>query len=252
MMSSSYIQELFSLENKVIAVTGASRGIGLEIAKAYSSCGAITIGMGRTKIDSAAMNMQYVKCDITIEESVAEDFSSIQSKYGRLDVLVNAAGITNSSPYLLKPLEVLKETLATNLLATYNTSELASKIMANNGGGSIVNITSIASLQGFPNNPAYVASKGGVSAMSKALALDYAPLGIRVNCVAPGYIHTAMTHNSYSNNEKNAERVARMMIKRWGCPSDLVGASIFLASNASAYITGIELVVDGGWTAKGI
>ena len=105
---------------------------------------------------------------------------------------------------------------------------------------------------GFPGNPAYVASKGGVRALTKALALDYASKNIRVNNIVPGYVCTAMTEKSYLDEKLYSERLDRMMIQRWGKAEDLAGAAIYLASEASSYVTGIDLIIDGGWTAKGL
>lgn len=119
-------------------------------------------------------------------------------------------------------------------------------------GGSVINITSIGSYLGFPGNPAYIASKGGIRALTKALALDYASKKIRVNNIVPGYIHTPMAEKSYLDEKSNRERLDRMMIKRWGEAEDLVGAAIYLSSDASSYVTGIDLIIDGGWTAKGL
>ena len=124
--------------------------------------------------------------------------------------------------------------------------------MKGGSGGSIINITSINSMMGFPDNPAYVASKGGLRMLAKALAIDYSNRNIRVNCIAPGYIRTVMTKESYNDKEKREHRTKHTILGRWGNPEDLVGATIFLASNASSYITGIDLFVDGGWSAKGI
>src|SRR5262245_57551582 len=127
---------------------------------------------------------------------------------------------------------------------------IASRWMSN--ASSIVFVTSINSVLGFPGNPAYVAAKGGLRQLTKALALDLGSRGIRVNALAPGYIRTFMTESSYANTEQRAARTARTMLGRWGEPSDLVGAAIFLLSDASNYVTGQDLFVDGGWTAKGL
>ncbi len=118
--------------------------------------------------------------------------------------------------------------------------------------GSIINITSLSSEQGFPNNPGYAASKGGIKAFTKSLAIDLGSKGIRVNCVIPGYIKTDMTINSYNQMKTNKERLERIILNRWGNPDDLIGTFIFLISDASKYITGIDLPVDGGWLAKGL
>ena len=118
--------------------------------------------------------------------------------------------------------------------------------------GSIVAVTSIGSILAFPNNPGYIAAKGGLRMMSKALALDLGPSNIRVNSILPGYINTEMTATSYNDPISRESRASRTMLGRWGEANDLVGAAIFLASDASQYITGTDLIVDGGWTAKGL
>jgi NAD(P)-dependent dehydrogenase (short-subunit alcohol dehydrogenase family) len=120
------------------------------------------------------------------------------------------------------------------------------------GAGCIINVTSINSVLAFPDNPGYVAAKGGLRMLTKALARDLAASGIRVNNIAPGYIRTAMTEASYADPAKNAERVSHMMIPRWGEPHEVAGAAVYLASPAASYVTGIDLFVDGGWTAKGL
>jgi gluconate 5-dehydrogenase len=119
-------------------------------------------------------------------------------------------------------------------------------------GGAIINVASIGGLTGFPDNPGYVASKGGLRLLTKALAVDHGPRGIRVNTLVPGYIHTEMTAASYADPERHAQRAHHTCLGRWGEVEDLVGAAVFLASDASRYMTGQDLVIDGGWTAKGL
>ena len=118
--------------------------------------------------------------------------------------------------------------------------------------GSIINITSLASNFGMPNNPAYVASKGGLKYLSKAMAVDVGKHGIRVNNICPGYIRTNMTNKSYKNVSLRSARASKTILNKWGETSDLIGAAIYLASDASSYVTGTDLIVDGGWTAKGL
>jgi NAD(P)-dependent dehydrogenase (short-subunit alcohol dehydrogenase family) len=120
------------------------------------------------------------------------------------------------------------------------------------GGGSIINICSLASKLGFPNNPVYVASKGGLSQASKALAIDFAHKNIRVNNILPGYIKTSMTIKSFKNKKSFNIRKNRTMLKRWGDPADILGSIIFLSSDASKYIAGIDLTFDGGWLSNGL
>jgi gluconate 5-dehydrogenase len=173
-------------------------------------------------------------------------------EYGRIDVLVNVAGISLPKAEGQQVQRDFERTIATNLIAAHHCCQAVSGYMKKSGGGSIINVTSIGSVLGFPGNPAYIASKGGLRMLTQALALDLAPDQIRVNNLAPGYIRTDMTEASFNDTSKHAERLQHMIIKRWGAPEDLAGAVIFLASRASAYVTGIDLFVDGGWTAKGL
>ena len=124
--------------------------------------------------------------------------------------------------------------------------------MKDQGGGSIINITSIGAELGFPNNPAYIAAKGALKQLTRSLALDLGSFGIRVNNIGPGYFRTDMTKGSWNDPQLEEDRIRRTILGRWGEPDDLAGAVIFLASEASRYITGQDLYVDGGWLAKGL
>ena len=119
-------------------------------------------------------------------------------------------------------------------------------------GGSIINVTSLGSVLGFPDNPSYVSSKGGLKMLTKSLAVDLGKKGIRVNNLLPGYMKTAMTKKSFMNKDLKEERDKRIIINRWGNSTDLIGPCIFLASDSSSYITGSDILVDGGWIAKGL
>ena len=125
-------------------------------------------------------------------------------------------------------------------------------MMKDQGGGSIINITSIGAELGFPNNPAYIAAKGALKQLTRSLALDLGSFGIRVNNIGPGYFRTDMTKGSWNDPQLEEDRIRRTILGRWGEPDDLAGAVIFLASEASRYITGQDLYVDGGWLAKGL
>jgi NAD(P)-dependent dehydrogenase (short-subunit alcohol dehydrogenase family) len=251
---SDYLHRLFSLQGKVAIVTGASRGIGAVLASALSQAGAITLGLGR----SAAPAIQYSgdvvyrSCDILDDAAFAALCETVFNEHGRIDILVNAAGITLPKAEGVEAVRNFERTIATNLSAVHHCCRSAAHFMQQGSGGSIINVTSIGSVLGFPDNPAYVASKGGLRIMTKGLALDLACDGIRVNNLAPGYIRTEMTEASYQNPERHAQRLQHMMLKRWGNPEDLAGAAIYLASDASSYVTGADLFVDGGWTAKGM
>ena len=235
-------------------VTGASRGIGAAIVQGLSDAGANAIGIGRSEKPCEAVTggVEYRQCDIADADRFGALCSDIFSRHGRIDVLVNAAGITLPNSDGVNSVENFERTLSINLTAIHRCCELVASYMRKTNGGSIINVTSIGSVLGFPNNPAYVASKGGLRMLSRALAVDYASDQIRVNNLAPGYIRTDMTEASFQDPVKHQDRLQRMLVKRWGSPEDLIGAAIYLASDASSYVTGIDLFVDGGWTAKGM
>jgi len=224
--------KLFSIKDKVIIVTGASGGIGKSLYNALKSNGAKVIGFARGG---------PVKVDLTKQAGRTTAIDYIRKQTKTVDALVNCMG-TNTLSW--------DDTLDTNLTAIYKFINLVIPLMPS--GSSIVNVTSINSFQAFPNNPQYVASKGGLKMLTKALALDLGSCNIRVNNLCPGYIHTNMTHESYINEEAHKKRLNRIILNRWGDPKDLIGPTIFLISDASSYVTGIDLVVDGGWLIKGI
>ena len=242
---------IFNIENKVIIVTGASQGIGLEIAKSLSNNGAIVYGISRRKISKPKYNYHY-SCDLTDEKSVQNTIDDIYFKTKKINILINNAGYTLSKSTIEKSYENFDKMIAINLKAIYYTSLLCSKYMKKKDKCSIINISSIAGSFAFPANPSYLASKGGLTSLSRGLALDLSQKSIRVNCIVPGYIKTKMTINSYNNTKARDIRTNRTINKKWGRPKDLVGAAIFLSSRASDYINGQNLVVDGGWSAKGL
>jgi len=252
------LARLFSLEGKVALVTGASRGIGAALADGLAGAGASVVGVARSSAPRAPFRhpVRYVAADLAagLDAAVAE----IVAEHGRIDVLVNAAGVSVSAAPG-EALAAFDATLDINLRAAYAACLAVAPHMAvkgaaqgEGGGGSIINVTSINSLVGFPGNPGYVAAKGGLRLLTKALAVDLGPRGVRVNALAPGYIHTDMTAASFADPERHAARARHTCLGRWGEVEDLVGAAIFLASDASRYMTGQDLVIDGGWTAKGL
>ncbi len=242
----------FGLHSRVAAVTGASRGIGAAIAAGLADAGARVFGLSRSA--TAPVEVEAIPCDVSDAVGVQAAFDAIATKAGTLHILVNAAGISlpPSAADFDGGLRRFRQTLDVDLVGAYATIVAALPLMRRAGGGVIINLTSINSQRGFPNNPGYVAAKAGLAGLTRALAVDLSADRIRVNALAPGYVRTAMTDASYRDPVLNANRSAHTIVGRWGEPDDLVGAAIFLASDASAYITGQEIFVDGGWTAKGL
>jgi NAD(P)-dependent dehydrogenase (short-subunit alcohol dehydrogenase family) len=242
---------LFSLAGKSAIVTGASRGIGFALANGLAAAGAAVVGIARSPQPRSPFvhSVRYISADVS--NAVGTLFAEIAAVQGSIDILVNAAGITLPSAADNQTLLAnFEQTLKVDLSAPFACCLAARPYMK--PGSSIINITSVNSVIGFPENPGYAAAKGGLRIMTKALAVDYGASGIRVNALAPGYIHTDMTHKSFSDPEQNERRRRHTCIGRWGTPEDLVGTAIFLASDASAYVTGQDIFVDGGWTAKGL
>ncbi|MBU2576882.1 MAG: SDR family oxidoreductase [Nanoarchaeota archaeon] len=245
--------DLFSLKGKVALVTGAARGNGYAIANGLIDAGAIVYYVDINPIEINRANAFVIQVDITKEENLERIFNEIMNAHSRIDILVNNAGRGKGAPAENYTLEEWDQTIGINLTAPFRLSQIAAKYMINNGaGGNIINITSLGAELGFPDNPAYLASKGGLKMMAKGFANDWAQYGIRVNNVCPGYIHTPLHEGRDRIPELSNPKLNRMMIKRWGEPEDLVGAVIFLASNASNYVTGEDIHVDGGWAAKGL
>ena len=246
-----YLSDLFSLDGKVAIVTGASKGLGLAIADGLTSAGALVFGVSRTEPDNIKQyKFNYESCDVTNFDAFRAVAESIFSTHGRVDILVNAAGISSASGSDAN--DKFSEILYANLISLHHCCVSVIPFMKVNSSGSIINVSSINANMGFPENPGYVASKGGVSALTRSLAVDYGAANIRVNNLVPGYFRTAMTEGSYSKLESRSDREKRTILGRYGEANEIVGASIFLASNCSSYMTGSSLVIDGGWSIKGL
>ena len=249
---------LFSLKNKVILITGAGKGIGQYLAEKIVEQNAIVYAIDKQfpkkTSKNSIKNLFKIECDITDQDKFRQVCSDIVKKKKKIDVLINNAGISiaNKQPGKIYAKDKWDETLRINLTAHFSCSQEVIQYMKKRKQGSIINITSINAELGFPRNPAYVASKGGLKMLGKALAKDWGKYGIRVNNLGPGYIRTEMTKSSYSNKKLREERTKHTMLGRWGEMDDLVGPCIFLASDASGYITGQDVYVDGGWLANSI
>tara|TARA_B100001063_G_scaffold211841_1_gene210403 strand:+ start:330 stop:1067 length:738 start_codon:yes stop_codon:yes gene_type:complete len=239
-----------SLENKNIIVTGASGGIGNSIIKNLNDCGAKILATG-TKIEklqelkSKFENVKILKFDISQTDKIEEFIESAAKELdGNIDCLVNNAGITQDNLAIRMSIDEWKKVININLTSTFLLSKFAIKKMLKNKTGKIINITSVVGHTGNLGQANYTASKAGVIAMSKSLAIEYAKKNINVNCISPGFIKTAMTDKI---DEKYKELIiSKIPSARLGEPEDIANAVIFLASNQSDYINGETLHVNGG------
>ena len=247
------MENLFSIEGKVIIITGSGRGIGYQLAVELAKYSAIIYSLDKKftkKIPkNLSSNIIQIKCDITDYKKIKQVFKKIFVKEKRIDVLINNAGVSFASQKKnqLYSEKDWAETINVNLTGSFYCSKEVIRYMLKQKNGSIINITSINAELGFPRNPAYNASKGGLKMLGKAFAKDWSKFGIRVNNIGPGYIKTEMTSKRFANKKTRLERQNQTLLGRWGEPNDLVGPCIFLASDASRYMTGQDLYIDGGW-----
>lgn len=237
---------LFDLAGRRAVVTGASRGIGLALAVGLAKAGAEVLAISRSvPVLPQGLSIRHLALDLRDARAGEEEIGAFAGEHG-LNILVNAAGVSIAGDTELTP------TIAVNLNAPFVLAGIVTPHMRRAGGGSIVNILSLGAHRGFPGNPAYQASKAGLLGLTRALAYDLSEDDIRVNSVTPGYIETDMTRASFQDPVRHEARRAHTMLGRWGRPDDLIGATIFLCSDAAAYVTGQDVVVDGGWLAKGL
>jgi NAD(P)-dependent dehydrogenase (short-subunit alcohol dehydrogenase family) len=244
---------MFSVEGLTVIITGAARGNGRALAEGFLAGGATVHAvdlLGEVEGLKGPRSHPIV-CDLTEQGAASRIVRQCVSSGGKIDVLVNNAGISISSadPY---DDDVWQKTLAVNLTAAFRLSRAAAREMAKHRRGSIINVTSLGASMGFPDNPSYQAAKAGLSQLTRAMARDYGAYNVRVNNLCPGYVRTSMTQASFDDAQRRAQRSARTLLGRWGEPADLVGPCLFLASEASAYVTGTDLNVDGGWMANGL
>jgi NAD(P)-dependent dehydrogenase (short-subunit alcohol dehydrogenase family) len=242
-----------SLQNKVAIVTGGGSGIGLAIAEKFVENGARTIIVGRDMQKLTAVNEKLgelcepVSCDLNDLESIPGLVAQIIERFGHIDILVNNAGINMKKDFTYVTNEEFQKILLTNVTAVFAISREVVKNMLQNGGGSIINISSMASQYGIPKVIAYTASKSAIEGMTRAMAVELSPNGIRVNCIAPGFIATDMSSRALDNDPERKQKVmSRTPMGKLGMPSDIGDSAVFLASDTAKYLTGVVLPVDGG------
>jgi NAD(P)-dependent dehydrogenase (short-subunit alcohol dehydrogenase family) len=251
--------DLLPLAGKVAWVTGAGRGLGRAIALGLGQAGANVALTSRTTDDLMSLKAAITAGDreaVVIPGSVTQAHTmqaaadEVVASFGRLDILVNSAGISSSFARAEDvSIEVLQSIIEVNLVGTFICCREAGRSMLASGGGSIINISSVLAKSGFGRLSAYAASKGGVESMTRALAVEWAGRGVRVNCVAPGYFTTPLSEPMLLNDRLRQSVIDRTPMGRIGDPSELVGMVTFLASNAASFVTGATFAVDGGWTA---
>ncbi|HUF91482.1 MAG TPA: SDR family oxidoreductase [Candidatus Limnocylindria bacterium] len=240
----------FSLDGRVALVTGATRGLGLEIARGMAAAGAVVGINGRdaekaSAIASSIPNAFPVPFDITDLNAAAAALEEVVGRRGRLDCLVNNAAVRDRRPLQEIAAGDFRRLLETNLVAQYELSRVAARHMAAQGRGRLVFISSMVGPQSFQGDPAYVASKGGLEALMRALAVELGDKGIAANAIAPGFFLTD-GNAPFFVQPRVVELARRIPLRRFGRPDELVGAAIFLASDAASYITGQVLTVDAG------
>jgi len=246
-------RKYMKLENKVAIVTGAASGIGLAIADLFVAEGAKVIysdiNDGGLKLDPA--RAAFVPCDVAQSAAVDALVKAAVDKFGRLDIMVNNAGIGSLGSILDTTDAVWEKTLQVNLFGVFYGARAAAQAMKAAGiKGSIINMSSILGAVGFSGAVAYSATKGGVVQLTHAGALDLAPLGIRINAIAPGFIATNMTKGILEDKDFQAMVKANTPLGYVGEPNDIAQAALYLASDDAKYVTGTVIYVDGGWTAR--
>jgi 2-deoxy-D-gluconate 3-dehydrogenase len=251
--------DMFRLEGRNALVTGSHKGLGAAIALALAEAGANVFCHGRDpqagdacqQIRALGRKTGYFAADLVDSKASSALVDKAIGEFLSIDILVNNAGIIRRAPAAEYPAEYWDEVMAVNLTAVFRLSQLAAQHMLKAGRpGKIVNIASVLSFQGGILVPAYAAAKGGVAQLTKALANEWASKGINVNAIAPGYMATDNTDALRSDPERSRQILQRIPAGRWGVPSDLAGAAVFLSSAASDYIHGHVLAVDGGWLSR--
>lgn len=234
------------LQDKVCIITGAAQGIGRQIARQFADDGAIVYACDRQDFTSDDDRIRPLVMDVTDAGSVKAAFMQIYKAEGHIDCLVNNAGIVYNRKIGMIVREETERMFLVNVIAVLEMIQLVSRLMARNGGGSIVNIASVTAVLGSPGQVAYSATKGAIISMTKSAAKELAPQGIRVNAVAPGIVKTERFAELYeANGEKIDARIQRIALGRLGTPEDIANACAFLASDRASYISGQVLGVDG-------
>jgi NAD(P)-dependent dehydrogenase (short-subunit alcohol dehydrogenase family) len=240
-------------QKKVAIVTGGGSGLGFAIAEKFISSGITTIIAGRNmeKLQTAKEQLGElcfpIACDLTNLASIPSFVEAVLQRFGQIDILVNNAGINQKKEFTDVTDEEFQNIITTNICAVFALSREVVKHMLEKGSGNIINISSMAAQYGLPKVIAYTASKTAIDGMTRAMAVELSPKGIRVNAIAPGFIYSAMTEKALNSDpERKAKVFGRTPMGHMGEPNDIGEAALFLAGDAAKYITGVILPVDGG------
>jgi len=254
------ILDQFQLRGKIALVTGCKRGIGKGMALALAEAGADIIGVSATlepagsevekEVHALGRSFKAYAADFSDRRSLYAFIAAVKADFPRIDILVNNAGSILRKPAVEHSDEYWDKIIEINLNSQFILSREIGKEMVARGSGKIIFIASLLTFQGGINVPGYAASKGGIGQLTKALANEWACKGVNVNAIAPGYIATDNTEALRADGERSASILGRIPAGRWGEPSDFKGPIVFLASEASSYIHGTVLTVDGGWMGR--
>ena len=253
------MSSLFDLSDRVALVTGSSRGIGSSLARALADAGATVVLNGingeRLKEAEAAMAADYapgrvhsVAFDVTDGEAAGRSIAWIEEHVGPLEILVNNAGIQHRVPMLELDVADWERVISTDLTSAFLVGREAARRMIPRGRGKIINICSVQTDLARPTIAPYVAAKGGLRNLTRAMTAEWAGSGLQVNGIAPGYIHTEMTQNLVDDEQFNTWILGRTPARRWGTPKDLAGPVVWLASDGSDFVNGQTIFIDGGMT----
>ena len=259
-MTEPTVRELFSLDGRVAVVTGGSKGLGRSMALALAQAGARTVLVSRHIAEGQAAAAELaaatgresvaLAADVTQEEDVARLFADVSSRFGRIDVLVNNAGLNIRHPIEDYPAAEFRQVIDVNLTGAWLCCRAVAPILKRAKSGSVINLGSALSAISLPERSAYAAAKAGILGLTRTLALEWAPFGARCNALCPGPFLTEMNQPLLATPEKAQAILSQTAFNRWAELHEIRGAAVFLASDASSYMTGAALYVDGGWTAR--
>lgn len=245
--------DLFNLSGKTALITGSSQGIGYTLAEGLANAGAKIVANGRDAVklaDAAAqLGADQLAFDVTDNAAAREAVDGYEADHGPIDILINNAGMQHRGPLEEFAAADFERLIATNLTSVFNVGQACARHMIGRGAGKIINIASVQTALARPGIAPYVASKGGVANLTKGMATDWAPKGLNVNAIAPGYFDTPLNAALVADEEFTAWIAKRTPQGRWGQLPELVGAAVFLSSDAASFVNGQTLFVDGGMTA---